>query len=533
MQGRFEFHGRLCRSDKRPANPGLYHLQFQLHGQPRDSQRDKIYWEEVIEKVEVVPGGFYRVILGQTAEVDPATFSRGVRWMSVRVVRGGKLDDEHGIRVPMIGHAFRLYSSLGKLGARLEEVEVRAQELASSSPKVDQFQTRVNRIVEALEGVHARLVPLEAATELNAVIRRVETLTGRLDAIDMDGGRLDSVELELEDIVGPDGDVVDLNERMDRLEGKAPELIKSLKAREKRGAEPLELGPLKQRVDALQTKLEAFGETLGKAAAKKPAPSASESDGGSAGAVKRSGDVMTGGLTINRGGLDVLSGGVTCRGAQVTTLEASNLIKAPKMLADALELRGDLTVDSATRAMQVRFLEGRQASARRDGALHLNGRSGAEVVIVKADVSKGADVHGSVRATSLVAHAVGGVAQCFHATGNLSSGDVVRVNDTGERVVRVRKLSDARVMGVITDEPGLLLGGVARTGVVVVAVTGVVQCKVEADNAPVKAGDLLVASGEAGHACVVDSPAPGTILGKALAPLAKGKGVIPVLLGGG
>ena len=107
---------------------------------------------------------------------------------------------------------------------------------------------------------------------------------------------------------------------------------------------------------------------------------------------------MTGGLTINRGGLDVLSGGVTCRGAQVTTLEASNVIKAPKILADALELRGDLTVDSATRAMQVRFLEGRQASARRDGALHLNGRGGAEVVIGNEDAAKGTDVHGSVRA---------------------------------------------------------------------------------------------------------------------------------------
>ena len=182
--------------------------------------------------------------------------------------------------------------------------------------------------------------------------------------------------------------------------------------------------------------------------------------------------------------------------------------------------------------MQVRFLEGRQASARRDGALHLNGRGGAEVVIGKAEASKGADVQVGP-CDQPVAHAVGGVAQCFHATGNLSSGDVVRVNDTASALCEFRKLSDARVMGVITDEPGLLLGGVARTGVVVVAVTGVVQCKVEADNTPVKAGDLLVASGEAGHACVVDSPAPGTILGKALAPLAKGKGVIPVLLGGG
>ena len=529
MQGRFEFHGRLCRSDKRPANPGQYHLQFQLHGQPRDSQRDKIYWEEVIEKVEVVPGGFYRVILGQTLPVDPVIFSRGVRWMSVRVVRAGKLDEEHGVRVPMIGHAFRLYSSLGKLGARLEEVESRAQELASSSPKVEQFQTRVNRIVEALEGVHARLVPIEAATELNAVIRRVESLTGRLDAIDTDGGRLDSVELELEDIVGPDGDVVDLNERMDRLEGKAPDLIKNLRAREKRAPDPVDFGGLKQQIDAIQSKLEALGDAVGEAQSVTPA----EADAGALGAVKRSGDVMTGGLVINRGGLDVLSGGVTCRGAQVTTLEASNLIKAPKVLVDALELRGDLTVDSATRAMQVRFLEGRQASARRDGALHLNGRGGAEVVIGNEEAAKGADVHGSVRAGSLVAHAVGGVAQCFHATGNLSSGDVVRVNDTGERVVRVRKLSDTRVMGVITDNPGLLLGGVSRTGVVVVAVTGVVACKVEASSKPIKAGDLLVASGEAGHARAVDEPTPGSVLGKALAPLAKGQGVIPVLLGGG
>ena len=127
MQGRFEFHGRLCRSDKRPANPGVYHLQFQLHGQPRDSQRDKLYWEEVIEKVEVVPGGFYRVVLGQTVPVDPATFSRGVRWMSVRVVRAGKLDEEHGVRIPMIGHSFRLYSSLGKLGAREKHIVQRRQ----------------------------------------------------------------------------------------------------------------------------------------------------------------------------------------------------------------------------------------------------------------------------------------------------------------------------------------------------------------------------------------------------------------------
>jgi len=179
------------------------------------------------------------------------------------------------------------------------------------------------------------------------------------------------------------------------------------------------------------------------------------------------------------------------------------------------------------------MLEGRQASARRDGALHINSRGGAEVVVGNDAAAKGMGVHGAVRADTLVVRAVGGVAQLFHATGALSPGDVVRVNDTGERVVRVRKKADPRVLGVVTDDPGLLLGGVLRSGVVMVSVTGVVTCRVDARDKPIVAGDLLVASTEAGHACVVDNPTPGTVLGKALAPLAKGKGEIPVLLGGG
>ena len=229
----------------------------------------------------------------------------------------------------------------------------------------------------------------------------------------------------------------------------------------------------------------------------------------------------------------MLSGGVSCRGATVTSLEASNVIKAPKAIIDSVELRGDLTVDSATRSLQVRTVEGRQASARRDGALHLNSRGGAEVVIGNDAVAKGATVHGTLRSDGLVAQTTGGMAQLFHATGDLSPGDVVRVNDSGERVVRVRKVADARIMGVITDQPGLLLGGVPRTGSVVVAVTGVVQARVDAASAPIKAGDLLVASSTSGHACGAVDPAPGTVLGKALAPLSKGQGIIPVLLGGG
>lgn len=58
------------------------------------------------------------------------------------------------------------------------------------------------------------------------------------------------------------------------------------------------------------------------------------------------------------------------------------------------------------------------------------------------------------------------------------------------------------------------------------------HCKVDADIAPIEVGDLLTTSTTKGHAQKVldSSKALGTIVGKALAPLAEGKGKIPVLV---
>ena len=58
------------------------------------------------------------------------------------------------------------------------------------------------------------------------------------------------------------------------------------------------------------------------------------------------------------------------------------------------------------------------------------------------------------------------------------------------------------------------------------------HCKVDADIAPIKAGDLLTTSPTKGHAQKVTDPskAAGTILGKALASLKKGRGKIPVMV---
>ena len=533
MDSLIEFHGRLSRGDKRPANPGGYCLQFQLHGhQKSGSRRDKVYWEEVLEDVDVSPGGFYRVVLGQKIPVDSKMFTHGVRWMSIRVVRSGKLEDENGLRIPVLGQSLILGRDLERAAQRMGVLEDKLTAATSSVPKVEQFQTRLKRIVDGIAAIQARLVAVEDGGELKAVIRRMEALTTRLDEVDKDEGRLDRLELEMEDLVGPGGDVVDLNSRMDSVESRAPDLIRNLRKRDKNAPEQLALGELQRSIDGIKVQMAGL-QSMCAELESLVGSGTGDVDADSIGAVKRSGDAMTGGLTINRGGLSVLSGGVSCRGATVTTLDASNVIKAPKMIAEAFELRGDLTVDSAQRALQIRSVEGRQASARRDGALHLNSRGGAEVVIGNQDASKGMDVHGSIRGDLVVSKSSGGLAQIFHATGALQVGDVVRINDSGERVARVRKPADPRVVGVVTDAPGVLLGGVTRTGAVSVAIAGVVLCLVEAESGPVQAGDLLVSSKVAGHACACSSPVDGTRLGKALAPLAKGRGLIPVLLTGG
>jgi hypothetical protein len=59
------------------------------------------------------------------------------------------------------------------------------------------------------------------------------------------------------------------------------------------------------------------------------------------------------------------------------------------------------------------------------------------------------------------------------------------------------------------------------------------HCKVDADVAPIEVGDLLTTSATRGHAQKAEDrgAAVGAVVGKALAPLASGRGVIPVLVG--
>jgi hypothetical protein len=96
---------------------------------------------------------------------------------------------------------------------------------------------------------------------------------------------------------------------------------------------------------------------------------------------------------------------------------------------------------------------------------------------------------------------------------------------------------DTHVAGVVSALPGIVLGEEGE-GKVKVATTGRVKVRVDATAAPIEVGDLLVTSNKAGMAMRsmpvdiggVEIHRPGTLVGKALEPLAEGEGEILVLL---
>ncbi len=130
------------------------------------------------------------------------------------------------------------------------------------------------------------------------------------------------------------------------------------------------------------------------------------------------------------------------------------------------------------------------------------------------------------------------------ADDGLERGDVVIIGDQPTAVFpvgpytapipdvrRADRAYDTRVCGIVSEvyEAGevdpVRVGGIVTRG-------SFAECKVDADAAPIRAGDLLTTGTTPGFAQRVDDPARavGAILGKALAPLARGKGVIPVLV---
>ena len=130
------------------------------------------------------------------------------------------------------------------------------------------------------------------------------------------------------------------------------------------------------------------------------------------------------------------------------------------------------------------------------------------------------------------------MAEWVESSQELVAGTVVVLDPTkSNQVIASTQSYDGRVAGVISLRPGLALGERGE-GRVLVATTGRVKVKVDATNGPIQIGDLLVTSDKEGVAMKsvpvefggVRMHRPGTLIGKALEPLASGTGEILVLL---
>jgi hypothetical protein len=114
---------------------------------------------------------------------------------------------------------------------------------------------------------------------------------------------------------------------------------------------------------------------------------------------------------------------------------------------------------------------------------------------------------------------------------------VVLSNDDNGNVTPCLDKYDTRVVGVISGagkyQPAIVLGrDPSKPNRMPVSLMGKVYCKVDADYAPIELGDLLTTSATPGHAMKATdmTKAFGAVLGKAMAPLESGKGLIPIIV---
>ena len=132
------------------------------------------------------------------------------------------------------------------------------------------------------------------------------------------------------------------------------------------------------------------------------------------------------------------------------------------------------------------------------------------------------------------------VAEIYFSENELEIGDVVALDEESDGVAATSEARDSRVIGIVSKEPGLLLGSLKNRDDIPddgrsshpVALAGCTPCKVTDEGGPIRRGDLLTSASTPGHAmrAANDEQKPGIILGKALEAHAEGEGMIDVFV---
>lgn len=179
--------------------------------------------------------------------------------------------------------------------------------------------------------------------------------------------------------------------------------------------------------------------------------------------------------------------------------------------------------------------KGATLAAQFDGAVTLNGTLSANGVLNAGGVINAAS---NIVVTGDVILSGSDCAEEFEAsTDNVGPGSVVVLDDDGA-LRQGETPYDKRVAGVISGagkfKPAMIMGRTAEVSLnrMPLALTGRVYCKVDASYNPIRVGDLLTTSSTPGHAMKASDPslAFGAVIGKAMAHLDRGQGLIPVLV---
>ncbi|MBI4698069.1 MAG: hypothetical protein HY758_03960 [Nitrospirae bacterium] len=157
----------------------------------------------------------------------------------------------------------------------------------------------------------------------------------------------------------------------------------------------------------------------------------------------------------------------------------------------------------------------------------------------KLHVAGNGHVTGNLQVDGNIAAKYQDVAEWVKTSEQLTAGTVVMIDpEKANQVIASDKPYNTLVAGVVSEQPGIILGE-ASEDKAIIAHTGRVRVKVDASNGKISAGDLLVTSSVKGYAMRSEPidiggakiHRPGTIVGKALEPLADGqRGEILVLI---
>jgi hypothetical protein len=176
-----------------------------------------------------------------------------------------------------------------------------------------------------------------------------------------------------------------------------------------------------------------------------------------------------------------------------------------------------------------------------DGNVTISGATthGGDVTIKgKVAVTGDQTVDGSISVTKDILLTNGDCAEEFdlRSAADIDPGTVLSLDDDGA-LMPSSTAYDSRVVGVVSGggkfRPAIVLDRQLGDGPrVAVALLGKVFCKVDAEYEPVAVGDLLTTAATPGYAMKASDKnrSLGAVIGKALAPLNRGRNLIPILV---